>query len=522
MARPEYNYGAAMNYKELPPDRLIDELQGWQPSHSGGVQELVRRLGVCLKASTEIKGIGDNFLSFITDLSDIYLRDMDRIPCLVLGAAADSRITREQCQKITNELAFILALSDATLAQVKGEFSSSPFLLLSVRQVRQLLKASNPIELLRKMLLEQVSKTRLIPYNTFMPATGNMFFGRVRELGRLRDEDHMSFAIAGPGRIGKTSIIRRYKEELTRAKDPKGPLTFLIDFIHCTDQSPDGVARAFAKKIESTRWSDRMTARQLMNFLHYQSNLRGGPLNLLFDEVDEVCQGEAFNSISSAARAGYCRLVLCGRGELLKTMLNSKSPLDGRLDLIQLEALDEKPARELILRPLADLGFQLESAEGIIDYVLRMTGRSPHLLQLYGQKLAQLAIKENTDTISLNLLEALKWDFMLAQYFINPFCDMKDAELRAVGLSLLRSTDQHFSILSVQKIAKGAGLKLDYVRVREICNDLLINNVLAWQNGVFRIANEGLYFYANEMGFLDAALKEAIAQVNEPSKLSLI
>jgi hypothetical protein len=250
------------------------------------------------KGKHRVQEIGDNFLSFITDLSDIYLLDMDHVPCLVLGTAADSRTIREQCQKITNELAFIFAVSDATLAQVKIGFSNSPFLLLSVKQVRQLLKASNAIELLRNMLLEQVSKTRLIPYNTFLPATGNMFFGRARELGRLRDESQMSFAIAGPGRIGKTSIIKRHKGELTRAKDARGPLTFLIDFIDCADQSPDGVARFFATKIEATRWSDRMTAGQLMNFLRYQCNLRGGPLNLLFDEVDEVCQGEAFNSIA--------------------------------------------------------------------------------------------------------------------------------------------------------------------------------------------------------------------------------
>jgi hypothetical protein len=203
-------------------------------------------------------------------------------------------------------------------------------------------------------------------------------------------------------------------------------------------------------------------------------------------------------------------------------MLNSKSPLDCRLDLIQLEPLDERSATELILRPMADLGFRVESEEGIVNYVLRMTGRLPHLVQLYGQKLAQLAIQEKTDTISPALLETLKWDFMLAQYYINPFCDMKDPQLRAVGLSLLRHTGRNFSIVDVQRIAARAGLRLDYVRVREICNDLLINNVLVWNNGSFRIANEGLYFYANEMGFLDTALKEAIAQVSETSKLSSI
>jgi hypothetical protein len=43
-----------MNHKELPLDILIEQLlQGWHPAHSDAAQEFVRRLGVCLKASTE-------------------------------------------------------------------------------------------------------------------------------------------------------------------------------------------------------------------------------------------------------------------------------------------------------------------------------------------------------------------------------------------------------------------------------------------------------------------------------------
>ena len=510
---------APMNYKELSADALIGQLtQGWQPSHSGAAQELVRRLSACLKATTEIKEIDENALFFLTDLGDIYLRDMNQVPCFVLGGEEiDAGTVREHCRKVTHRLAFILALSDGALEQIKDEFSHSSFLLLSAKEILQLLTATNASQLLRSALLEQISQNRLIPYNIFLPASGNMFFGRRGELGRLQSENHTGFAIAGPGRIGKTSLIKRYAAELTRTKDPMGPLTFLIDFIDCSDHSPDGVAKFFAKRIESTRWSDRMTAGQLMNFLRYQSNRLGGPLNLLFDEVDEVCQGEAFNCIAAAARDGYCRLVLCGRGNLLKVMLNSASALDRRLNLIQLEPLDERSAKELILRPLMHLGLQLENEDHIIDHVLRMTGRLPHLLQIYGHKLALLAIEEKTNTISLGLLETLKWDFAVAQYFINPFCDMKDPQLRTVGLSLLKSTGQTFSIPAVQEIAMQAGLKLDYITAREICNDLLINNVLVWNNGTFRIANEGLYFYAKEMGFLDNALKEAIDQLKAPS-----
>jgi hypothetical protein len=79
---------------------------------------------------------------------------------------------------------------------------------------------------------------------------------------------------------------------------------------------------------------------------------------------------------------------------------------------------------------------------------------------------------------------------------------------------LLKNDYKEFSVKAVSDLARRSGISLDTNRAREICNNLVINNVLAWNGGSYRIANDGLYFYALQAGYLDDALEEASELVN--------
>src|SRR5258708_3862555 len=126
-------------------------------------------------------------------------------------------------------------------------------------------------------------------------------------------------------------------------------------------------------KIAPSSKSNKMTTDGLLKFLIYQS--KDGPLDLLLDEVDLVCETDAFKALGIAARADHCRLVLCGKEVLLRMALSEKFLLGCRLTLTQLEPLDEKAATELILRPLTDLGFKIAEQAKVMEGVLRLTGR---------------------------------------------------------------------------------------------------------------------------------------------------
>jgi hypothetical protein len=121
----------------------------------------------------------------------------------------------------------------------------------------------------------------------------------------------------------------------------------------------------------------------------------------------------------------------------------------------------------------------------------------------------EYATAQEDEILTEDYLRKLEEDFVTAQYFIKPLTGIDDPLTKLVALLLLNETDRVFTIPLVQAVAARAGHQVSHERVLEICNDLVINNVLAWNGGSFRIASEGLHLYAHRMGFLETALAEA-------------
>lgn len=495
-------------------DSLMKSLAaGWTATQYSSAQGFVASWQASLSTTAKIEQVAENSLRFVTDLSSFHLRGLDSVPCLLVGGSDANTATAARTfyaqTGAPGGVPFILALSDAFYQQLRQDLPSAFCLVLSPGQIKELLESGSARQMLRAFLMEQIPKRHLIPYTILQPVEGAMFFGRRNELARLRDQPGVSFAIAGPSRLGKSSLLRQYRREAIRSADPRVARMFYISFYDCSERTMYGMARFLAMRIAPSRLSNRLAEEDLVSFLHYQSSRLGGPLELLLDEVDEVCQSEAFRSLGTAARRGFCRLVLCGRGVLLRMILASQSPLNCRLELVRLEPLDPDSARGLLVEPLVELGFAIREPECFIEQVFRLTGRLPHLLQFYGNRLANLAIDQNSDTISLKQVETLAADFQTAQYFTNPLSDLGSADARLVALSLLEFHDRDLSVPFVQGIAEGEGLRLDHARTLDICNELVINNVLVWSDNSYRIASEALYSYARDLGFLASGLREA-------------
>jgi hypothetical protein len=498
--------------KNIPTGSLMERLigEGWSRAHDGVVQEFTARWAAAFGTEIDVRELGENSLTFTTYLPDIRLRTMNEVPCLLLtGERVDPELlNRHWARYNTGHLPFILALSRSAYEQAAGKFLNGRCLVLSAEQIKGMLNSPDPHDNLKHRLHEQIPRRSLIPYDYFLPATGGMFFGRADEIGRLHEEDSVSFAIAGPGRIGKTSLLAHYNSAKLYRHNASFAHRFSMS-LYEAKATPDLVARFIAMRIQESSKSDRMTAKGLINFLRQMHWRLGGRIEVLLDEVDEVCQGEAFQYLGEAAKLGLCRLILCGKGKLLKMMVSNKSPLDCRLDLIQLGPLDEEPARTLLLQPLEDLGFGLSSPDYIVDEVLRMTGRLPNLIQCFGKKLAEFAIQENTETITPALMDKLKADFLITQLFVKSLVDLEDLETRFIGLSLVDEDARRITSSTIQSLGRRYGLSLDSNRVMEICVDLVVNNVIVWNNGSYSLANEGLPFYARQTGYLSDALAEA-------------
>lgn len=503
-----------MNTKKLSTGALMEGLSGgWQPSAALLPEEFLCRWNSLFKCRSWEPCAAENSFQFVTDLGEIRLRGMDEVVCLLI-TGRDPQATRalDQFSKRAGQpgrVGFVLAVSEAAHASAREVCAGGRFLLLDRKQLDELLQSTLPQLLLKGQLWSQIPRRKLVPYSIVLPAEGHMFFGRENELARLREKEDVSFAIAGPGRIGKTSLLKQHEIQLIREHDPRVSRRFAINFYGCGHRTADSLARFIAMRIDPSKRSDRVTAGDLMDFLRHHHWKLGGPLELLLDETDGVCGNEAMGVLGTAAKRGLCRLVLCGRGVLLKTIMADKGALGCRLELLRLEPLEDAAARGLLLKPLADLGFEIERPGALASFVLHLTGRMPHLIQFYGEQLAELAIQSNVNALSIRYVELVRWDFQTAQFFTAVLSEIEDPERRLMALSLLKFRPQDVTISLVRWLAAENGFFLGHQEAFALMNELVVDNVLCWDNGSYQIANESLRAYASRFGFLDGALEEA-------------
>ena len=372
-----------------------------------------------------------------------------------------------------------------------------------------LLETENPQEYLKRELRQQVSPRLLVPFNVERPAEGGMFFGRGKYLDRLT-YDTSSIALAGPGQLGKTSLLRRYRRRLVETKDPAAQATFYIDLYRIKDRDPDGVAQFIAVSIDGSNRGRNVNSERVEQFFQYWRGHFQRPVNLLLDEVDGVLGLGVIDNIEMAARKGFCRLVLAGRSELLFSMLDDSRAFARRTTLMRLEPLEDLEAEDLFLRPFGDLGLQFHDKHAVLKLMKDLTGNLPHLVQFYGRTVANILLDGGKTTLDTRALETARDTFETAGFFLSFINNIEDQRTRQVALSILGVPSQPLTVGQIRSLVCHHGLNLSPAETWRICNDLVIRNILSWRAGVFQVANGSLLHHARCGGLIPGFRRFAI------------
>lgn len=506
----------------VPVGDLVDRLaKGWKAYRAEVAGDLVYKMAHLLQA--EVSGIEyfDNAVRFDLDLgSSVHLAGMDDVKCLLLGG--DAPVIGEvvggywAAAGAAGRIGFVFALSDRVYTEICKLVPAGRVLLLNATALTEVLNSNSIKRGLLKSLRQQIPLRRLLPFRPEGPVWNHIFQGRRHELDRLKEEENTNFAVAGPSRIGKSSLLKRYREyELRRDRDPRLRSSFFIDLYGQPHLSEDGLAQLIALRIEGSQRSSRLGSDRLRWFLEYQKQHFGRPVELIFDEVDSLIGLRTFQLLGQAARDGLCRLVLAGRGELAKMTLRQDSPFGCRMDWITLEPLSEASSRTLFLDSLMDLGFECPSSEQVTEKLNRWTGRLPHLIQLYGKEAAELLIKPEAPVLRIvneGLLQTIRADAKTAAYVLSPLDDLSGRN-REIALEILRRCPDRITATTMLQIAVGAGLPLTEQEVLRVCTELVICNILAWNGRGYQISNESLPQYARDLGFLDKRSASQVAKV---------
>ena len=98
---------------------------------------------------------------------------------------------------------------------------------------RHVAAADSPSRLMLDIVMRQVPRAQLAPYESSRPVFGSRFFGRDGEINRIMNHPDRSYLLLGLRRVGKTSLLKEVRRRLDEADPVEGNQTRRF-YLDCT------------------------------------------------------------------------------------------------------------------------------------------------------------------------------------------------------------------------------------------------------------------------------------------------
>ena len=240
-------------------------------------------------------------------------------------------------------------------------------------------------------------------------------------MNSISHSDGTSFAVVGPRRIGKSSLLKHIKQEVEQKEGFKA--IYL-------DSSPwrDDIRAWYSEILRELGIQEE--SRELDHFVGaIDAYCRGHRLKLvlLLDEVDNLLSADErhdhvfFSTLRALINQAGVRVLVAGYRTLFHQLFSYNSPLFNTLEPIVLSALDRKDAFSLVEEPLRHI-FTIEHAD--IDHVLDKTACHPNYIQFFCSSLVKRAYDQGrriivrSDIVQVADSQEL-YDFMVDTYLRN-------------------------------------------------------------------------------------------------------
>ena len=352
-----------------------------------------------------------------------------------------------------------------------------------------MLFAPDSLQKFLALIRAQISPLALIPFQTTRPVVGPMFRGRRWELDRLLEDDETCFALTAPSRDGKTSIARQFIHELLTSRDPRADRVYFINLQELPSREPDQVARFLAMRIEPSPRADRMILGGLPSFLKRIASLKGGPLQLVLDEADEICGDLVFNLLCDLSREDLppVRPTWIGRGRLLHDLAAAGGKGAQRVLPLRPAPLDEDETWQLFSEPLQQWGASFEDEEVLRAELLRRSSGLPHLVQELGRSVCD-AIREGAPRrMGLDHLADASDRFAGLSRLVGHVNDLSGPLQKAAAyVVLIRDGVHDGSPWTASRLASAMnafGIKVGTECAVDILVELTLHNFLIWKKG---------------------------------------
>ncbi|XXY50636.1 protein kinase [Sorangium sp. So ce269] len=378
------------------------------------------------------------------------------------GGASDARALRER---------------------INGSPYRYDFVVLDREQLTTLVIANEARRFVGMILEQGTDPGSLSPYIVRGPVPENMFFGREREVKTLTQGiGTRSFAVVAGRRMGKSSILLRVHRAL--ATDPRYESVYLS----CEDRSTWAQFLALlGGEGDDAGGAAGDPALVRTRIIGLRARAGGRTLVFLLDEVDallgyDVAHGmRLFRALRAVAHEGHCRFVFSGSRTLYRQLHDPSSPFFNFCEELLLRPLEDKAVEAIVLKPMQQLGFDLQDPELLVAEIMRVTSSHPNLVQIVCQQLVAGSLDRRVAAAEVERIAAQR---DLQRDFIETAWSDTTPFERIVSLLSARPT---FSLAELQDEVRRRGLP-DEGRVAEALEMLELYSLVAPDGDKYRFA----------------------------------
>lgn len=356
--------------------------------------------------------------------------DLERFTIPDLGVAIRDVVRIKRWQNMT-----VMLFIDGDAGELRFNLPEAlpSFLILDAAQQQRVAASSAPSVEMLDILLQQMSRSQLAPYETNKPVVAGRFFGRQSEINRVLQHPNTNFMFVGIRRVGKTSLLKELQRKMDELDPPHdGQIRRL--YVDCTViSSADEFLRELVYEL------DKPQLKLLMGRAHESkrykrlmfdrfAELHGEPVTFLVDELDRLLarvppDHELFDVLRAASNAGKARFIFAGFRKAMIAMTDMRTPLFNMVREVRLGKLKRGDVKRMVLS-MERLRITIQNRDGIVNRIFRETAGLPNYVQFYCKTLleqldddARDAITEQ-DLVSVYKNRAFR-DFVLDTFMAN-------------------------------------------------------------------------------------------------------
>jgi pSer/pThr/pTyr-binding forkhead associated (FHA) protein len=256
--------------------------------------------------------------------------------------------------------------------------------VLDQQHLAELIGLGSTEHLLKIILHQGIDLSVLSPYIVAGAVSGQMFFGREKEVKMIKQTiQAASYAIVGGRRIGKSSIVQKVAALLN--DDATRYCAHQINCEHIFNQR-DFFATV-RDELQIACEDDAASFRKAI--IAEKQRIGQGSMIILMDEVDMLLncdgdstnQGHLFRVFRSLSHEGACRFVFSGSRTLYEHLRSPSSPFFNFVEDMVLGILDRESVSEIVSKPLRQLGIEMDDEIAIVDAIADYSSCHPNLAQ---------------------------------------------------------------------------------------------------------------------------------------------